>query len=76
MQSPRFGRLAGRLLRAPAVRLYHEQALFNFLPSTAVNSTEMWQADSFDAATIERELRTTAGARAEPAPQAVRSARR
>jgi hypothetical protein len=29
---------------------------FNFLPSTAVNSTEMWQAESFDPATIEREL--------------------
>lgn len=28
----------------------------NFLPSTAVNSTEMWQAESFDPATIEREL--------------------
>jgi hypothetical protein len=28
----------------------------NFLPSTAVNDTEMWQAESFDAATIEREL--------------------
>ncbi len=29
---------------------------FNFLPSTAVNSTEMWQAESFDSATIDREL--------------------
>ena len=28
----------------------------NFLPSTAVNDVEMWQAESFDAATIEREL--------------------
>ncbi len=28
----------------------------NFLPSSAVNDIEMWQADSFDAATIEREL--------------------
>ena len=33
----------------------------NFLPSTAVNSTEMWQADTFDPATIERELRLAAG---------------
>ena len=33
----------------------------NFLPSTAVNSTEMWQADSFDPATIERELQLAAG---------------
>jgi len=28
----------------------------NFLPSTAVNSTEMWQAESFDPETIDREL--------------------
>ena len=28
----------------------------NFIPSTAINQLEMWQADSFDAATIEREL--------------------
>jgi hypothetical protein len=28
----------------------------NFLPSTAVNDIEMWQADTFDVATIEREL--------------------
>ena len=28
VQSPRFGHIASRLLRAPAVRLYHEQALF------------------------------------------------
>jgi hypothetical protein len=28
----------------------------NFLPSTAVNDVEMWQAESYDAATIEREL--------------------
>lgn len=28
----------------------------NFLPSTAVNSTEMWQADTFDPETIDREL--------------------
>ncbi|MDU8910702.1 hypothetical protein [Aestuariicoccus sp. MJ-SS9] len=29
---------------------------FNFLPSTAVNFIEMWHPDSFDAATIEKEL--------------------
>jgi len=29
---------------------------FNFLPSTAVNFIEMWHRDSFDPATIEREL--------------------
>jgi hypothetical protein len=28
----------------------------NFLPSTAINQLEMWQADTFDAATIDREL--------------------
>jgi hypothetical protein len=28
----------------------------NFLPSTAVNQLEMWQAESFDEATIDREL--------------------
>ena len=28
----------------------------NFLPSTAVNSTEMWQAESFDIKSIDREL--------------------
>ncbi len=28
----------------------------NFLPSTAINSTDMWQADTFDPETIDREL--------------------
>ncbi len=28
----------------------------NFLPSTAVNNVEMWQAETFDAVTIDREL--------------------
>jgi hypothetical protein len=28
----------------------------NFLPSTAVNSTDMWQAETFDPETIDREL--------------------
>ena len=28
----------------------------NFLPSTAINELEMWQAESFDPATIDREL--------------------
>jgi hypothetical protein len=28
----------------------------NFLPSTAINELEMWQADSFDPTTIDREL--------------------
>ncbi|HMC75261.1 MAG TPA: hypothetical protein VKG87_13240, partial [Terriglobales bacterium] len=28
----------------------------NFVPSTAINELEMWQADSFDLKTIDREL--------------------
>ena len=28
----------------------------DFLPSTAINELEMWQADTFDPATIDREL--------------------
>jgi hypothetical protein len=28
----------------------------NFLPSTAINELEMWQAETFDAPTIDREL--------------------
>src|SRR5512133_1841758 len=28
----------------------------NFIPSTAINQLEMWQADSFDMKTIDREL--------------------
>src|SRR5438874_1450993 len=28
----------------------------NFLPSTAINQLEMWQADTFDSITIDREL--------------------
>ena len=28
----------------------------DFLPSTAINELEMWQADTFDEATIDREL--------------------
>ena len=33
------------------------QVGMNYVPSTAVNSTEMWQKESFDEATIRRELR-------------------
>lgn len=32
------------------------QAGFNYLPSTAVNTTEMWRNDTFDPVTIHREL--------------------
>src|SRR5689334_11475197 len=28
----------------------------NYIPSTAINELEMWQADTFDPATIDREL--------------------
>jgi hypothetical protein len=33
----------------------------NFIPSSAINQLEMWQADTFDAATIDRELGWAAG---------------
>lgn len=33
----------------------------NFLPSTAINQLEMWQAETFDTATIDRELGFAAG---------------
>ncbi|HWD90847.1 MAG TPA: cellulase family glycosylhydrolase [Verrucomicrobiae bacterium] len=38
---------------------YHSQPWLvgaNFVPSTAINQLEMWQADTFDPATIDREL--------------------
>ena len=43
VQSPRFGRIASRLLRASAVRLYHEQALFK--PPGGTDSH--WHQDQF-----------------------------
>src|SRR5262245_58167743 len=33
----------------------------NFIPSTAINQREMWQADTFDPKTIDRELGWAAG---------------
>ena len=33
----------------------------NFLPSTAINQLEMWQAETFDPETIDRELGWLAG---------------
>lgn len=33
----------------------------NFIPSSAINQLEMWQADTFDAAAIDRELEWAAG---------------
>jgi hypothetical protein len=44
---------------AQANRWYQEQPWLvgcNFIPSTAVNQLEMWQQDTFDPATIDREL--------------------
>lgn len=35
---------------------------FNYLPSTAVNWTDIWQSETFDAATIDRELGWAAAA--------------
>ena len=41
-------------------REWHERAGairgVNYLPRTAVNTTEMWQADTFDPATVDQEL--------------------
>src|SRR5215831_19500479 len=42
-----------------ASRWYGEQPWVvgcNFIPSTAINQLEMWQAETFDPATIDREL--------------------
>ena len=33
---------------------------FNYIPSTAINTTEMWQKETFDPATIEREMHAAA----------------
>lgn len=44
---------------AKANQWYKEQSWItgaNFIPSTAVNQLEMWQAETFDPATIQREL--------------------
>ena len=42
-----------------ATEWYHKlpwQVGCNFIPSTAINQLEMWQADTFDLPTIDREL--------------------
>ena len=49
----------GQWSPAKARRWYRDVAPLigcNYLPRTAVNSTEMWQADTFDLETIDREL--------------------
>jgi hypothetical protein len=50
---------AGRWTAQRAAQWYETQPWlvgFNFVPSTAVNDTELWQAETFDPATIDREL--------------------
>ena len=50
---------SGRWTAASAKRWYAAQPWLvgaNFVPSTAVNELEMWQADTFDPDTIDREL--------------------
>src|SRR5438128_4801207 len=51
--------LAGRWLEERAATWQRERPWLvgcNFIPSTAINQLEMWQADTFDSATIDREL--------------------
>ncbi len=58
------GRLQGRWSVDEASAWYAELPWLvgcNFIPSTAVNQLEMWQAQSFDPETIERELGWAAG---------------
>ena len=56
--------LGGRWPAARAANWYRQQPWLvgcNFIPSTAINQLEMWQADTFDPATIDRELGWAAG---------------
>ena len=51
--------LAGRWSEERAATWQRERPWLvgcNFIPSTAINQLEMWQADTFDSATIDREL--------------------
>lgn len=61
----RIGVLSASRWPADEARRWHDEQPwlcgFNFLPSTAVNFIDMWQAFSFDAETIERELGYAAG---------------
>ncbi|HVZ55369.1 MAG TPA: hypothetical protein VG870_01815 [Chitinophagaceae bacterium] len=55
---------ASRWTQAQARAWYARQPWLvgaNFLPSTAINQLEMWQADTFDTTTINRELGWAAG---------------
>jgi len=52
-------------LKKKAAEWYAETewiAGFNYVPSTAVNSTEMWQSETYDRETIDRELKLAAEA--------------
>lgn len=54
----------GRWSAEKANAWYAKQPWFvgaNFIPSTAINELEMWQADTFDPTTIDRELGWAAG---------------
>ena len=56
--------MSKRWSQARAKHWYDEQPWLigcNFIPSTAINQLEMWQADTFDLATIDRELGWAAG---------------
>ena len=55
---------AGRWSREKANAWYAKQPWLvgcNFIPSTAINQLEMWQADTFDLKTIDKELGWAAG---------------
>lgn len=57
--SPAYGVARGRWSEAKANAWLDEHGWLvgcNFAPSTAINQLEMWQADTFDPATIDREL--------------------
>ena len=51
---------AGQVWSAERANAWYSQHRWitgaNFLPSTAINQLEMWQEESFDPATIDREL--------------------
>lgn len=56
--------IPGRWTAEKANEWYDQQPWLvgcNFIPSTAINQLEMWQADSFDPITIDRELGWAAG---------------
>lgn len=58
-QAPKPILIAGRWSAEKANAWYAKQPWFvgaNFTPSTAINELEMWQAETFDPATIDKEL--------------------